>query len=358
MRKDTPKAAIALLSAAAFLLVTGCSGTVGAPQAESSDAPVTITYVAYGGAGQESQTAAWQEPYTALNPQVTFLNTSPADVAQVKAQVEAGAVQWDVMAIAPYAAEQNCGVLFEELDVPGADTDNLPSEAIGKCYIGNFLVGPILGYRAEAFPDGGAAPKTIADFFDLQKFPGKRGVVASIQDGILEYPLLAEGVSPDDLYPIDVDRALGKWDTIRGETLFAENYGALQQAVASGQVDMFFLIGSRQLALLDEGIDIDQVWDRTVTSVNGLAIPKGSPNKSAVESFLGFVTQPEQQAKMAELGGVSPLNQKSAPQLTAHGKKVDLVGPGNTGILVPQDIQWYAENFNEVRETFTKWLNG
>ena len=79
--------------------------------------PQTITYVGYGGAGQDAQIQAWQVPYTQAHPNITFVNTSPPDVAQVKAQVEAGAVLWDVIATAPYAAEQNCGTLFEPLEI-------------------------------------------------------------------------------------------------------------------------------------------------------------------------------------------------------------------------------------------------
>ena len=98
-----------------------------------------LTFVGSGGDGQDAMIADWQEPYTAENPGVTFVNTSPPDVAQVKAQVEAGAVSWDVVAVAPAAAQQNCGTLFEEIDYSGTDEGELVEQAVGDCYVGGFI---------------------------------------------------------------------------------------------------------------------------------------------------------------------------------------------------------------------------
>jgi putative spermidine/putrescine transport system substrate-binding protein len=198
----------------------------------------------------------------------------------------------------------------------------------------------------------------VKDFFDVKKFPGKRGVITNLQNGILEYPLLADGVRPDKLYPLDVDRALAKWATIRGETLFAPNVGALQQAVGADQVDMFLLADSRIIALLNDKKNIKLVWDKTVVSVNGLAVPRGSKNKVAAEDFLESVMSPESSAKVSELLGTAPVNLKAKPELTDSGKLVEVYGPVNTGDTVIQDIDWYAKNFDAVTTKLNNWLVG
>src|SRR5690606_36641154 len=64
-------------------LFAGCAGPAES-SSDDPDAPVSITYVGYGGDGQEAQIEAWQKSYTAAHPNVTFVNTSPPDVAQVK----------------------------------------------------------------------------------------------------------------------------------------------------------------------------------------------------------------------------------------------------------------------------------
>jgi len=343
---------------AAAGLLAGCAGSP-APAETGADEPVTITYVGYGGAGQDAQIQAWQVPYTQANPHVTFVNTSPPDVAQVKAQVEAGAVLWDVLATAPYAAEQNCGTLFEplEIELTVPEEDLLPG-SVGECYTANWINATPMAYRTDAFP-AGKGPKTLADFFDVDKFPGQRGFVTNLQNGILEYASIASGVDPEKVYPLDVDGALEQLETIRSVTTFAPNVGALQQAVAAGQVDMFFLPDSRLVPLMKEGTDLTIVWDVTVASINAFAVPKGSTKKAAVEKFLASVMEPGPVAKISELLGVAPINLKAeldldefASQVAVYDEKV------NPGVNVLQDIPWYTKNFNEASTKLTNWLAG
>lgn len=336
-------------------LLAGCAGE---PTPVSTDAgdPVTLTFVAYGGVGQEAMIKTWQKPYTAEHPNVDFINTSPPDVAQVKAQVESNAVLWDVMATSPAAAEQNCGTLFEPLDFSGLDQSDLVDFTVGECYIGNFINASPLAYRTDAFPNGG--PKTIEDFFDTEKFPGQRGVLTNLQNGILEYGLLGDGVAADDLYPLDVDRSLAKWDEIRDVTTFAPNVGALQQAVAANQVDMFFLADSRLVPLMNDGQDLTIVWDTTVASVNAFAVPKGTAKKDAANAFLETVVNPTAQAQIAEALGVQPVNKSAKPDLGENAKKLAVFSDVNTGDTVIQDVPWYAANFNEITTKLTNWLAG
>lgn len=355
-RSTTALMGVSMIAIAGML--AGCAGPAETPAGDApADAPVTITYVGYGGDGQAAQIQAWQAPYTAAHPNVTFINTAPPDVAQVKAQVDNNAVQWDVMAIAPYAAQQNCGTLFEKLDFSDVDQSSLVPGSVGECYIANWINATPFAYRTDAFP-AGKGPKTIEDFFDKDKFPGQRGIVTNLQNGILEYPLLADGVAPDDLYPLDLDRALDKLDTIRDVTTFAPNVGALQQAVSADQVDMFLLPDSRLVPLLKDGDDITIVWDVTVASLNAFAVPLGSTKKAASEAFLATVTEPEQVAKISELLGVAPINSEAKPKLDEFASQVEVYGEVNAGETVVQDVEWYSKNFNEASTKLTTWLAG
>jgi putative spermidine/putrescine transport system substrate-binding protein len=348
--------AIALLSTVAACGSGSDSGDAGA---SGDGSQAKLTFVGYGGDGQDAMIEQWQKPFTKLNPGVTFTNTSPTDVAQVKAQVQSNSVSWDVVATSPAAAEQNCGTLFEPLKITGVEAEkDLVKQAIGKCYTGNFINATPFAYRTDAFPDPSKAPKTIEDFFDTKKFPGQRGLVNNLQNGILEYPLLADGVAPDDLYPLDVDRALDKLSSIRKVTTFAPNVGALQQAVGAKQVDLFALPDSRLTALMDEGTDVTIVWDVTVTSINAFAVPKGSKNLKAAEKFMAFVLGPVASANISQTLGTAPINNAAQPKLSESAKKVEVNGPLNTGETVQQDVDWYAKNFNDVSTKLTNWLVG
>lgn len=349
------RAGVTLLAASALLV--GCAAAT--PAEEGNGEPdVTLTFVAYGGVGQEAMIHSYQQPFTEANPNVTFINTSPSDVAQVKAQVESGAVLWDVIATSPAAATQNCGTLFEPLDFSDVDTTDLIEGTVGECYIGNFINASPFAYRTSAFPDPATAPTSIEDFFDVENFPGQRGIITNLQNGILEYPLLADGVAPEDLYPLDVDRALAKLDEIRDVTTFAPNVGALQQAVGSEQVDMFLLADSRVVPLLNEGADITIVWDVTVASINAFAVPKGSPKAATANEFLKTIVSPEAVKGITEALGTAPVNLAAELELSENAQKLEVFGAANTGETVVQDVAWYAENFNEVSTKLTNWLAG
>ena len=93
--KDTTRGLIAGL-----VVLTGTG--YAAITASYGQSPIALTYVSYGGTGQDAQIRAWQEPYSASNSQITFNNTSPPDPAQVKAQVMTKAIQWNVVTTAPF----------------------------------------------------------------------------------------------------------------------------------------------------------------------------------------------------------------------------------------------------------------
>ncbi|GIJ49104.1 ABC transporter substrate-binding protein [Virgisporangium aliadipatigenens] len=334
------------------VLLAGC-----ATQSEAADSTsVTLVFAAYGGAGQQAMIDRYQKPYTADRPNITFVNTSPPDLAKVRTQVENKAVKWDVIAVPPAAAIQGCGTLFEPLDLSAVDRSKLVEGTIGKCYVGNWFNANPVAYRTDAFPDPAKAPKRLADFFDLQRFPGKRAILTNLQNGILEYPLLADGVAPSSLYPLDVDRALNKLGTIRSQTTFAANLGNLQQAIATGQIDMFIIPDSRLVPLLNEGIRITIIWDVTQIALNAFAVPKGSKKKEPARQFLETLVTPAAVTGISEALGTAPIIKGIQPNLSANAKLVEVFGPVNTGQTVVQNVDWYGANFDSVTAKLANWL--
>lgn len=343
-----------LAAATAIALATLAAGCSTTPRNTNL---TDLTFVSYGGATQEAMVKAWQEPFRHEHPSIRFINTSPPDAGQVKAQVDAGAVGWNLVSTPPWLAMQNCGTVYERLDIPDLDLDEFPSNAHGECYIADYRYSVVFSYNAEKWPDPATAPRTVQDFFDLQKFPGKRGVVASLPDGILEWALIADGVDPAGLYPLDVDRALAKWESIRGETAWTSNPDELLSLVSSAQVDMQLLVQSRSLAAIDHQVKIVPVWNVTVTSVSGLAIPLGAPYRQQALEFMSFLLQSEQQERIAELLGVSPINLEAKPTQSVNSIMVDGLGSANTGSTVAVDQVWWSQNWADASTKFNTWRN-
>ncbi|MFJ6653297.1 extracellular solute-binding protein [Microbacterium sp. NPDC091313] len=346
----TKKSRIASAAAAvaALIALAGCAGGSGGGE------DGTLVYVSYGGAFQDAQAQAWQEGYTEETG-TAFENTSPSDMAQIRAMVDAGATSWDVVDTNAYFPNQFCGKYFEKIDLSGIDTSQFEEGSVSDCAVPAERFALLLVYNTDTYGDN--PPTSLADFLDTAKFPGQRATTREVSTGLLESILIADGVAPADLYPLDLDRAFAALDTIRSQTTFAENNGALQQLVSDGQADMALVVSARALTIARDDVPIEPVWGTTVTTFNSLTIPKGAPNVEGAQKFIAYATQPEQSAKFAELSGTSPANVEAQPAYDDLAEKFNAFAEGRT-TTVQLDAKWWSQNVADVQSRFTTWLAG
>lgn len=315
----------------------------------------SLTFVSYQGNLQDSQIKAWQDPYTKAQS-VQFENDSPPDGAKLKAMVEAGAVSWDVLDQGAAFAEQNCGKLLEKIDFSKIDTSQFPEGSVSECGVPVYFFGLTFVYNTEKYKDH--PPTKLADFFDLKNFPGTRVLPPDISLGTLEYALMADGVDAKSLYPIDVDRALKKLDTIKSSIIFSKTNGVLQQALVDGQADMGFAVTGRAIASAKAGAPIAPVWDKTILGWDALMIPKGTPNLTTAMDFAQFVSQPEQNKRFAELAGVIAATSKATPDYSDLNKTFNPRLHDETGDKVLlSNVKWWAANLNTVIAKVTPWMS-
>jgi putative spermidine/putrescine transport system substrate-binding protein len=190
---------------------------------------VTLTFVSYGGIFQDGQTQAAIDPF-AKESGARVLQDGPTETAKIKTQVDSGNVTWDVIDSTNVITAQHCGDLFLPIDTSIVDTSKIPAGAkTDECSVPAMGYGLIVVYNTKKY--GANPPKTWADFYDTAKFPGKRaieGIAGELDMGVLEGALLADGVAPDQMYPIDAPRALKKMSSIRPDIVFW-NSGAHSQ---------------------------------------------------------------------------------------------------------------------------------
>ncbi len=215
--------------------------------------------------------------------------------------------------------------------------------------------GLVLVYNADKFGDD--PPTRLADFFDADRYPGRRVTSREVETGLLESALLADGVAPGDLYPLDIDRALGIWDRVKSKTTFAETYGQIQQLLVGKQVDMGLVVQARALTAVQEGAPYKPVWDKTAIASDVLIVPKGAPNREAAMRYIAFATKPEQSARFAELSGTAPSNLDARPRYSAEAAELDPLASGH-GEAVNLDPAWWGGHTDEARQKFTAWLGG
>jgi len=132
--------------------------------------------------------------------------------------VESGNVTWDVVDVEyDFALAAAKAGLLEPIDFAVVDKAQIDPRFVTDNAVGSFYYSFVLGYNKDVLKE---EPKTWADLFDTTKFPGKRTFYKWSAPGVLEIALLADGVAPDKLYPLDLDRAFKKLDTIKGDIVW------------------------------------------------------------------------------------------------------------------------------------------
>ncbi|MFY1671554.1 extracellular solute-binding protein [Plantactinospora sp. WMMB334] len=335
------------------LLVSGCG--VGGGSGDSGTK--SLTWASTGGQFQEDEKKALQEPFTAKTG-TTFTNVSPAEQAQVRAMVSSGKTIWDLANMSWIYAGAYCGELFEKLDDPALDRGKFPEGTTGDCFVPTYRYANIFSYNADMYP--GEKPTKIEDFFDVQRFPGKRVVYDYPKAGLMEAALVADGVPAEQVYPIDVDRALKKIDTIKSSLVFAPSYGAIQQMLVDKQASMVLTVTARTIVSAQSGANLVPVWDFNTTDIGALVIPKGTPNKQLAQEMLAFVTEPEQAVAYAKLTGTAPARPDvdlDSVGYTEQQKTFNAFLP-DRGTTVEQDKQWWIDNTDALVKRWTSWKVG
>ena len=240
----------------------------------SSAAGRDLVFTSWGGTTQDAQKKAWVDPFQ-KSTGIRVKLDGPTDYGKLKAMVESGNVSWDVVDVegdfAVAAAQQG---LLEPIDFSVVDRAKLDPRFTSDHFVGSFYYSFVLGYNKSAL--GGKEPKSWADLFDTKAIPGKRTFYKWSAPGVLEIALLADGVAPDKLYPLDLDRAFKKLDSIKSEIVWWSGGAQSQQLLASGEAPLGQFWNGRVFAVQKDEPSVDISWQQNLTAADVLVVPKGS----------------------------------------------------------------------------------
>ena len=352
------------LSAAIVIAVAGAvAGLSPALAAE-------LTVTSWGGAYEESQVKAFHEPFAKATGVKVIKDVWDGSVAKIRAMVETKTYSWDVIDVEPAHALQGCDEgFFERIDygVVGARTNFIPGGAM-DCAAGTIVWSTVYAYDPTKFP--GAKPKTMADFYDIGKFPGKRGI-HSWANANIEMALVADGVDPKKVYevmdtPEGIDRAFAKLDTIKDHIVFWSSGSKPLEFVKSGETVMALAYNGRVGdAILMEGEPFVVIWDGQVLEEEWLVMVKGSKNYDEALDFLIHASAPEQQAGQAKWVNYGPMRQSGLAIIEAgepwFNTGIDVLPHmPNRDEVMPRSVfanpEWWADNGDEIAERFTAWM--
>ncbi|MGO3147903.1 MAG: extracellular solute-binding protein [Leucobacter sp.] len=347
------KKLMAIGAAAALLALTACGS--GAP---TSDA---VVFGTLGGDGEKAIDAAWSQPFSEETG-IEVMYDSPASMAKALQMVDSNAVTWDVfmqLLLAP--ADDNPS--FEDIDcniVPCEQFEGGPFE-MRKQAVPFFVFSYVTAYNTDKFKDGNA-PTGIGDFFNTEDFPGKRLLPANTNGwpGLIEAALIHDGVAREDLYPLDIERALSVFDTIKDSIDVMADDSECITDVSSGEVVMGTCYNGRAAIAKREGLPIDIAWGQQIQTVDYLFIPKGAPHAEDAQKLIAWMVDKENNGKLPEQIAYGPANPLAEVAEDAEWADVVPTAPVNTlegeqAPILPNE-EWWMENRNAVTERISEWL--
>lgn len=335
-----------------------------------------VNLLSWGGAYGRSHVEAYAKPFTAETGIPVNIADADNPATPIKAMVEAGNVTADVASVEYADAVRLCDEgLLETLDAEAltaaddgtAAADDYIEGGVTDCFVATDVYSMVQVYDDSKFAD--AKPSGPADFFDLEKFPGKRTMRKGAKFN-LEFALMADGVPASEVYdtlatPEGVDRAFDKLDSIKGDVVWWEAGAQPPQLLADGEVTMAYAFNGRIFdAAMKDNKPFKIVWDGQIYEMEGWVIPRGAPHMEEAIKFIAFSTAPKNQARAAEFISYGP-PRKSAAAIVGNIEGSDQpMGPhlptteANMTNALGSDLDFWVDHDSELNERFNAWLAG
>lgn len=330
-----------------------------------------LTITSYGGAYTRSQMLAYIIPYVEQSETRFEVRDYTGGLKEIRQQVESYNVQWDLVDLEAADAIRGCqeGLLEKiDLSILPAAPDGTPAKedftegALQDCAVGEIVWSTVFAYDRERYKDN--PPQTVADFFNIDKFPGKRGLRKTPRAN-LEWALMADGVPADKVYevlstPEGADRAFKMLDHLKPFIVWWEAGTEPPQWLASGRVNMTSAYNGRMYdAIVEKNEPVEIIWDGQILDINLWGIPKRTPLANTMASILEFVkfaTDTQRLADQAKYIAYGPARKSSMAYISEDIKPHLPTADKNMKNALQLDARWWAENQEEMDRRFMGWL--
>lgn len=320
-----------------------------------------MVFVSWGGAYQDAIREAWIKPFSAETGINVIEETGP-ETAKIKAMIDTGTVTWDVvtdggLGVARGASEG----LFEEITPAMVDQSHVYPEIVNKYGVPSEVFSTTFAFSTKAFPDGSPQPASWADFWDVQKFPGKRALFGS-PNTVLEAALMADGVAKEDVYKVlstkeGVDRAFAKIEALKPNIAVWWTKGAQPaQMLGSGEVVMSNGWNGRIEAGIKEGLPIKMVWNGAVAEVGYFMLVKGAKNRDQAIKFLNHMVSPKAQAEFHKYVAYGPVTEGAWKFIDKDQWSHLPSSPDNLAQSLFLSVDWWLKNEPAMIERYNEMM--
>jgi putative spermidine/putrescine transport system substrate-binding protein len=334
----------------------------------SSGKPLSLTIASWGGAYAKSQELAFIEPFRTETGAEVRLVSHGGEFAKLKDST------WDVVDLGQEALQKACndGLLerigTDDIAAAGAEApskdDFLPG-GLQDCGVATVAWSAAIAFDKEAFENG--QPKTAADFFDVEKFPGSRAIPNNPKY-LLPLALMADGVAPGDVYKTlengdGVKRALARLEAIRGDIVWWRKSDQALKLLANDSATMALAFSGRIFyAMVRDNQPLGVIWDGQIYDLDLWAVPKDAPNRDAALKFIAFSIKPERLAAQTRWFPYGPMRKSALARVGRHAvadvEMSDYVptSTANFERALRMDPVWWAEHGDTIKAAFESWM--
>jgi putative spermidine/putrescine transport system substrate-binding protein len=213
--------------------------------------------------------------------------------------------------------------------------------------------GWVMAWNSKVFAKGG--PQGWADFWDVQKFPGRRALYSQPKP-LLEFALIADGVLVDKLYPLDVDRAFKKLDQIKPHiSVWYEDLGQADVLLQNGEVDLMLTSNGRAYKAKQSGAPVDFTFKEGAWEQGYWVVLKNAPNTKNAMKLIAWTAQPDGEAVFAEAYAYGGPNLKSYAMMKPAVAAGLSTSPDNLKQEFKVDGKWWTDNLDAINRRWLEW---
>jgi len=236
--------------------------------------------------------------------------------------------------------------------------DDFVAGTVHPCGIASLIWSQAIAY--DAVDAKKQKPTTLGDFFDLIRFPGKRGLSVSAV-GTVEMALLADGIPPGDVYdvlrrPGGVERALAKLDTLGGAVTFWQGGDGPANLIDDGTVTMSTAYAGRFLRPREGARrPVGIIFDRQLWRATYWAIPKSSPDAATSHRFVAFATDSTRLADLATRLWFGPARNSGVAAVPQNVREDLPTARRHFRNALQIDASYWREVGKEVEAVYAAW---
>jgi putative spermidine/putrescine transport system substrate-binding protein len=327
---------------------------LGGPSEPAAQEKVVV-FNSSGGALDEAQRKVFSDPFE-KETGIRVIHTAPTNFAKLKAMIESNNIEWDITELPPrdFVRAVQMGYL-EPIDYSVIQKADMVPEFVHSHAVPGGFYSTVMAYNKNKF-SADNHPKTWAEYWDVKKFPGRRALRNSPAEH-LEIALLADGVPPDKLYPLDVDRAFKSLDKIKPHISVWWTVGAQPaQLLTDGEVDLTTAWNGRITDIQRKGAPVEIEWNQAILALSYYGIVKGAKHKDLAMQYFAFRMRPDRQAEWVKTLPYPGASKKMYDLLDPEVAKILPTYPENLKKAVSVNQEWWLENADKIQERWNAWM--